>query len=590
MHPALTGTYVNLSNAYRSKYYLTNDKSCLIESISLARYAIAIKPTNEKAICSLIEASILAHDYYSACLAVEQYPLVSDYDVFGKDFIRVIDELIMFLGNNIITYEYLFGLDEASLQGLEHFISVLVDKYNKEAAIRFIAAQFYDFTGNNLSNAEINYLWCIENSNNKELRKNAYFHLGYLYISMSPDHYEKGIEYIEESLKYVDNVNELQERQQPYAASLNRIGRPEIAEPILRKLAHDNPSDSNYFNLARCLSLQNKLAEAYVWAQKALFIVEDDQNLMLFADVCKRMKRYEEAIEYYEKAIAFARECHSIISYTDENGIEMKSFEKKRDTNATIEILYDGIIVAYAKSNQFKKAAIYLALAEKEYPYSSKWEVYHELLPDIEATEIQVKQLEIELNDLRQQCKAQQNAIRKWASALMALQDKSVDSNLEDPVEWEAFERSIDNIIRTMKSSTIDGNRVYETTKQQFKQEFATLDNDSLEFLVTAETLYQLHKNSTIDFAAIVVEFCKVIEKQLRVLLGRKLPYNAKMLGQVIYEIENQPIPPYDKIIQELNEVNKYRKESAHTGVLRRIDVEQLRRLFYSEGLLNKLS
>ena len=133
---------------------------------------------------------------------------------------------------------------------------------------------------------------------------------------MSPDYYEKGLALLEESLKLAENDKELWQLQQVYTSALNKVGQPQKAEEILQVLIQNDPCDNNYYNLARSFELQGKLDEAYGWAQKAIFVVEEEQNLLLIADICKKKKQYSESIEYYEKAIAFIKDGNNAITYT----------------------------------------------------------------------------------------------------------------------------------------------------------------------------------------------------------------------------------------------------------------------------------
>lgn len=93
--------------------------------------------------------------------------------------------------------------------------------------------------------------------------------------------------------------------------------------------------------------------------------------------------------------------------------------------------------------------------------------------------------------------------------------------------------------------------------------------------MATAEYLFQHHKDSTIDFAPIMVEFCKVVENELRILLKQ----DNLTLGQAIQQIEQFKINPLIKELSKLKEIYLCRNGSAHTGVSTKEKVERIREL-----------
>ena len=98
-----------------------------------------------------------------------------------------------------------------------------------------------------------------------------------------------------------------------------------------------------------------------------------------------------------------------------------------------------------------------------------------------------------------------------------------------------------------------------------------------------------MHCSNIIDFAPIIVEYSKVVETQLRVLLGNQLPPSIKMLGKIIEFIRQHNILPYCNYITDLDNVNKKRRDSAHTGLLTKADADYIKNILYTNDLLNKL-
>jgi len=110
-----------------------------------------------------------------------------------------------------------------------------------------------------------------------------------------------------------------------------------------------------------------------------------------------------------------------------------------------------------------------------------------------------------------------------------------------------------------------------------------------MEFLISANILYDIHKNSFIDFAPIIIEYAKVVEKRLIIGLGRRLPTNIKMLGEIIFYIQNNSIAPYNAYLRDLWSINNLRKNSAHIGRLTKADADTMRNILLVNGLVNRL-
>ena len=86
-----------------------------------------------------------------------------------------------------------------------------------------------------------------------------------------------------------------------------------------------------------------------------------------------------------------------------------------------------------------------------------------------------------------------------------------------------------------------------------------------------------------------IVDYCKVVEKQLRVLLGSQIPSSMHMLGQIIGVISTNNIHPYTLYLSDLRAVNQLRRNSAHTGLLVKNDADTIRNILYVNNLLNNL-
>lgn len=249
-----------------------------------------------------------------------------------------------------------------------------------------------------------------------------------------------------------------------------------------------------------------------------------------------------------------------------------------------------GIISSFSSQKDYDNAKAYLEIAKEKLPKKSEWEIWNQALPEIEVSEQKHKEIQEQLSEIKQSIDKQKNFVRQWALKLIQLQNNSGQLNLDEEDDWVKYEIEMDKILNEMIQIINKESRVYKETQSWVNLTYSNLDAISKEFLITAETLYVIHKSSTIDFAPIIIEYCKVVEKQLRIKLGNRISSDIKMLGQIIEEIKNKSITPYNGYLTDLNKVNKFRKKSAHTGVLGKNDADKIRDIFYIGNLLNRLS
>lgn len=108
---------------------------------------------------------------------------------------------------------------------------------------------------------------------------------------------------------------------------------------------------------------------------------------------------------------------------------------------------------------------------------------------------------------------------------MIQLQNNSGQLNLDENDDWDKYLEKMDEVLNQMVQAVNKDSIIYQNSRNWVNSTYTHLDADAKEFLITAETLYEIHKMSIIDFAPIIVEYCKVVEKQLRVLLGSQIPY-----------------------------------------------------------------
>ena len=248
-----------------------------------------------------------------------------------------------------------------------------------------------------------------------------------------------------------------------------------------------------------------------------------------------------------------------------------------------------GIISVYSLLKEYEQAKAYLLIAKEKLPQKSEWEIWEQTLPEIENVNQRYLEIKEQFNQSSKKIIEQKCSVRRWARQLIQIQNSSGQLNLEENDDWEKYLEKMDEILNQMVQTVNKNSTIYQNCQNWVNSTYAHLDTDAKEFLITAEALYEIHKMSIIDFAPIIVEYCKVVEKQLRVLLGSQLPSNKHMLGQIIGVISNNNIHPYNLYLSDLQAVNQLRRNSAHTGLLTKNDADTIRNIFYTNNLLNNL-
>lgn len=319
-------------------------------------------------------------------------------------------------------------------------------------------------------------------------------------------------------------------------------------------------------------------------------MIEDDTTLLVVADIYKKMGNYKDAIEMYKLCLGHINARENTYKFDDANQYTMYSMASNSSLEKILCEVLKGIISSFSSQKDYDNAKAYLEIAKERLPQKSEWEIWNQTLPEIEVTEQRHKEIQEQLSEIKQSIDKQKDFVRQWALKLIQLQNNSGQLNLDEEDDWAKYEIEMDKILNEMIQVINKESRVYKETLSWVNLTYSNLDATSKKFLITAETLYVIHKSSTIDFAPIIIEYCKVVEKQLRIKLGKRISSDIKMLGQIIKEIKNKRITPYNGYLADLNKVNKFRKKSAHTGFLGKNDADKIRDIFYIGNLLNRLS
>lgn len=572
-----TGTYANMCLAKRVLYYLEHSLDDLNDSRIFCEKALLLKPNNQSALKSLFEISIELENFDEAISALKRYEI---NDIFNPMTIQIVEKY-----QRTIYYANRKKDNEKYKDFLQSVTDILFEKYGMNPGLCAVSTEYYISIGNDIIKAYENAKRCVESYPNAEI----YNTLGLICVNSQMERIDEAKKFFCKALELSNNKEMRNNVKSNYFIALLKENKLDEAENLAMELLKEKPSNQNFSNYAELLKRKGEFEEAIKWAKKALFIIEDDTTLLILADIYKRSEKYEEAINTYKRCIQMISDNGTTYRFNDFNGNNLCSFASNKDLKFILNEVFKGLISSYNKKGEYKNAKAYIKLAKEQIPENSEWDVWEETLPKIEnANEEYIKAKELLEESLAQNI-IQKEAFREWALKLIQLQDNSQDLNLDLEDDWEKYESKMNSILNDMIRIIDKESQAYISSKTMIDSQYNNLNNDSKEFLISAEVLYEVHKNSIIDFAPIVVEYCKVVEKQLRILLAGILTEKEKMLGQVIGKIDRDRIMPYYNYLLDLRKVNKLRKESAHTGLLAKQDVEELRKIFYENNLLRKL-
>lgn len=405
-----------------------------------------------------------------------------------------------------------------------------------------------------------------------------------------------GIKALKPYKKDENAKNALEGFRSNLALSLMGQHRYEEVVELLSTKVKKYPNNTDFHNLAHSYYMLGNINEAYINCQKALYISEDETSFFLMGECLFAKKEYQESVHWYKKALSFMEESEGTFSFSDER---MKFVSISIDSRQTLKTIYLNLIHAFLVTGDYLSARAYYDIACTKFPYDHDVRKLLFTINSLESKTYKIEEINSKVqainNELTEQKRLLQErtqSVKEWALELIKLQNRCVDDDvllIKSEDDWKVIEDQMLEIANAMKSARNYGID-YQQIVEDFKAKYAKLSKKSLDFLSTGEYLYRAHLNdNTIDFAPIMVEFCKVVENELNVILKQKM--NPKKndknysLGQLRYKIER--IKPLNNFVPILVDIIGYRNGSAHTGSTTSEKTGKVRKLLIEDGWLN---
>ena len=572
-----TGTYVNMALAKRVLYLLNHNQLDLEEAKDFCSRALELKHNNQVALRMLYGICLDLKQYGDANKALVQY---EDTNIFSPMSVQIVEEY-----QNAIEWANREEYREDNKKGLDEITNTLFEKFGMNAGLCAVAISYYLGVGNDALKAYELGKRSVEEYPNSV----TYNSLGWVCLTPEINRKDIAVGFFEKAIELAEDEELKKDITGNYFIALLENEQFKEAEKVMCDLIEEHPCNQNFSNYAELLKRQGKLEDALEWGKKALFIVEDDTTLLVVADIYKKMKQYENAVFMYQKCLEHISVDENVYQFQDINGKQLYSIASNNSLGVIMFEALKGIISAYSFLREYEQAKAYLLIAKERMPQKSEWEIWEQTLPEIESANQRYIEIKEQLSQNSKKAVEQKRSVRQWALQLIQLQNNSGQLNLDENDDWDKYLEKMDEVLNQMVQAVNKDSIIYQNSRNWVNSTYAHLDADSKEFLITAETLYEIHKMSIIDFAPIIVEYCKVVEKQLRVLLGSQIPSSMHMLGQIIGVISTNNIHPYTLYLSDLRAVNQLRRNSAHTGLLVKNDADTIRNILYVNNLLNNL-
>lgn len=572
-----TGTYVNMALAKRVLYLSSHNELDLEKAKEFCLRALELKHNNQVALRMMYGICLDLKQYGDANKALEQYEDTTIYSPMSE---QIVEEY-----QNAIERANREACGEENKKGLDEITNTLFEKFGMNAGLCAVAISYYLGVGNDALKAYELGKRCVEEYPNSV----TYNSLGWVCLTPEINRKDIAVGFFEKAIELAEDAELKKDITGNYFIALMENEQFKQAEKVICDLIDEHPCNQNFSNYAELLKRQGKLEDALEWGKKALFIVEDDTTLLVVADIYKKMKQYNNAVFMYQKCLEHVSIDGNVYQFQDINGKQMYSIASNNSLDMIMFEALKGIVSAYTFLREYEQAKAYLLIAKEKMPQKSEWEIWEQALPEIESVNQRYIEIKKQLSQSSKKTVEQKRSVRQWALQLIQLQNNSGQLDLDENDDWDKYLEKMNEVLNQMVQAVNKDSIIYQNSQNWVNSTYTHLDVDAKEFLITAETLYEIHKMSIIDFAPIIVEYCKVVEKQLRVLLGSQIPSSRHMLGQIISEISTNNIYPYTLYLSDLRAVNQLRRNSAHTGLLVKNDADTIRNIFYVNNLLNNL-
>lgn len=368
-----------------------------------------------------------------------------------------------------------------------------------------------------------------------------------------------------------------------------------------------------YYYVAEAYYSDGNIDRAEQSCKRSVALEANYNNLLLLSQILFTRCSYKESEKTLIETIKLTSQRIET-AYLDDS----KDYYSERKTSRNIQEIdfrkrlespYSLLFLCYVFQGNLAKANAFFQEMKDRIGTSDMVVISGHLLKVEQYAQAHVNEVEKEraslkalLNDTNKKYSELKNVITRFTSELVELQlfddEQKVTSEYWEENISSKMNRIIDEILTNLKKSDKSG---YEKKVKFVNERFPRISSEAKEFLVSAEQMYNVFKgNVVMDFAPIMVEYCKVFE----VLLWRYLDGNEeyteeiknnskknKCLGTAEYVIRNaSDEKSLGKYKEEIKKITNLRNKSAHKQVTKEDpDVIWIYDLIWMDGKLISL-
>ena len=382
---------------------------------------------------------------------------------------------------------------------------------------------------------------------------------------------------------------------------LNIIGRYDKTIEIGNDINYIIKSSEYYLYLAEAYYMNNNLSEAGKNAKRSAGLGISYANYLLLAQIRFTEKEYDIAEVLLWKCIDIISEnpeekymtfsSDKLIEYKIERTLHDKEMQEK------LQSPYSLLFLTYVyRQNYVKAKAFYEEMKEKL--GSIDMVMISEALLDVnKKAEGQIKQIELakeqmkyEMELINTENEKNRELLKRWTELLIDCQIPedtiTVTGDYWDENIKEKMENVIQNISDTLKRNNSDN---YMIKEREVREKFPNMHENAIKFLASANQMYEAFSdNPIIDFAPVMVEYCKVYEVLIWCYFDETGEYNHEIsinknklrtLGTATWAIsQGGKEKSLYRYVKDMETINKWRCESAHKEKSKKTNVDDIKK------------
>jgi len=347
---------------------------------------------------------------------------------------------------------------------------------------------------------------------------------------------------------------------------------------------------SYYFYIAEAYYSLGDMKRAEQNCKRSAGLEENQGNLLLLSQILFTKCDYKAAEKALLETIGIAsRDIENTYldntkSYYAERRIKRKLHEI--DFRKNLESPYALLFLCYVFQGELAKANAFFIEMKEKIGISDMVMISGHLLKVEEYAKKHLSEVENErhllqnlLEDTTKKYDELKEVMNQWTKELIELQIlddlQEVDSDYWEEHISEKMNRMIENMHLQLNKFSVDA---YEKKMKEINDKFPKMPDDAKKFLGSAEQMYEVFKgNVVIDFAPIMVEYCKVFEILIWNYLDKTGEYDVeirnntrkdKCLGTAEFVIRSAITKKtLSKYQRDIERITKLRNKSAHKEV-----------------------